>query len=93
MKMKMQARMQYYNKWSDLIPKKVTSLCLRVKQFPYILQYNEWAMKIEMIQIILTQIDRDAVPIDFGGSAYDLEDAIAVWKGECKPHLCNMLSR
>ena len=49
-------------------------------------------MKIEK-KNILTQIDRDAVPIDFGGSAYDLDVAIAVWKGECKPHLCNMLSR
>ena len=49
-------------------------------------------MKIEM-QIILIQIDRDAVPIDFGGCAYELDQAITVWKGECKPHLCNMLSR
>ena len=43
--------------------------------------------------IILAQMGRDAVPIDFGGSAYELDEAIAIWKGECKPHLCNMLSR
>ena len=90
--MKMQARMQYYNEWSDLIPKKVTLLWLGVKHFKYSTMNGQWSEDRDIL-FILTQISRDAMPIDFGGSAYDLDDAIAVWKGECKPYLCNMLSR